>query len=863
MKVPEVYDLFDKIVEPFNLIASLYYAYPLTVLIESKNVDTIRFSQYFHNNEIYPTLLMNPIYDMSNITGRVNDMMNPMINSITNFFKHDSIEMLFEKHFNAQIVLKNYSYSEKISFISDVLLFISQFQNICKMSKKDIINTFNSTDSTLLSSSFVDLILFIIKFIDGYTENMPPLIIKESQETTDIIFSFLIICLFIAISIICVGFFLLYGSYTRLFQILFLLPKNEVSTLIQKLGKKKLSNMSTVKIDAIIKNNLNQLTVQAPPHTFLTFFEITFRIITLSVLLCVIFLAISYPYLHLMKNFITTSMKNLENSNNVLILPLYYFMIGSDIAQIVITDRFNFKPNMRNMLLKDAYNLTSTSFYERLPELTSDEKYPNFIPRSVFLDANTCNESKVYSLCLSQLGIAISGLTYSFEFINTLIDNQTIDDIQMINTIGFLMTSLTLTVPNMLHSIMDAFNNHSTTYVFTGAFIVFLHLFLTVFLIYATSYAVRNISNHSDFSKSIMSSVPSNVANDCYDALKELLKKNKKGIKTDDKPLEYLDILPAISDYLLLVDQYNNIIESTPSTSSVLLFDPIGMNMQTLIDRISLNDHYIQLPPVEETTLLLDVKVPNVNFHDSIDLLFKIIFMPLKRFEYNNIPISYACIIDDVTQHELLVMEMNNEANRVRILMTQFVPWQVASTLLTSDNFKTVIISKVITATFMIGNFDQLDIQEIKEIKQIIRLKLYSHPHLTFVGRSIQMFRVMNGMFDTNNIGYDDVMELINFSIELICHLNNEFPNLEVRNGVHITGPFFAAVIADLPPTFDIFGNTMSIGSLIAINSPPNQVNVSRQVYIEIIDNGFSVELVSEITRLNGKIVSVYKIVSI
>lgn len=866
-QVTKIWELYQRITKPFFTMAALLYAFPLTAATASGAVNRENLSQYFHNNVMYSTKFIDPIADVNDLLSRTSNYLPPMIHSFDEFPFPDEVNEFYTTTFNTSLLFANNTQSNQMSFIATLMLFITQFQNIADKNIDDIVNMFNTTEAERTVNTFIDLLTFLGDFLEKYTENLSERMTQSVISSTKIFFNVMYALFLFSIIVIIVSFVFLKKSYDKLYSILFALPKNEVSELMTKLGKKKSEHsISTSQLDCDLKYNLNQLSIQAPPHTFLTFKQIAVRSLLLPIVLSIIFLLLLHPALLLLKSNITISMANLKSTQSTTVTPLYYFIIGTDIAEIMIITMNNFTgvPNRKDQLLEELYNVTSKTYYDRIPTITYLEDFPSIISLDLFLNSNNCSEGQPYSLCLSMVGSILSTIAYSFDFDKKMIRNEPLDDLTRMNILGFVCTTVSLIVPKMADDIFDAIFVHTKMYLLTGDVSFFYNLFAMVFLYYASCFIMRNFSNRVDFSNSILSSIPIQVITECYGVFKEIQNQERKNGEIDEMLFESPETFQAITDIILLVDSDNIVIEATPATQSRLLFDPVGMTLQKLLLQIKPYQFEIQLPPTAVSSFHIDVRVPSADSPDAISLLMKINLLPLKKFEYNGKQIAYACIMDDETQHESLVMQMNNEANRVRMLMTQLVPYQVAGPLLASEDVQRLILSKVLTSSFILCGFENLNPLDIRTIQALIREQLNNHRKLTYMGRSVQMFRVLSGVFDTNNISFEEVMDIVTFAMDLMNSLRTEYPCIEFRCGIHISGPFFADVISkEQPPIYDLYGNSMSISSLIATNCPPNQVNVSRPVYIEIIDHGFEIGLVTEITRMNGEIISIYKIDSI
>lgn len=864
-RVTEVWQLYEKIVNPFFTFAALYFGFPISALLESNILNKTKLSNYFHNGDLFQSKLMNPVSDLRYLRAKTDDYIEPMIAAFDSFPFQKEVSPFYDETFEINLIFKNDTYDEKLSFVATLMLFMTQFEYILERPVDEMIQMFDSHDSVLTTASFVQILSFTAEFLENYTVVLSDKITDTLNEQTHRFFHFAYTMFFLSIVIIVIAFYYMYRSYSNLFAILFALPKNEVSNLMSKLGKKKSeTSLSTSRIDCDLRYNLNQLTIQAPPHTFMTFKHIAFRSILIPILLCLIFLALLYPSILMLRSNIRESMTNLKNARSITVTPLYYFLIGSDIAQEVLIYTKNFStPERIDELIDRIYDHTNVTYTERIPSITYLEEFPFLISIDLFLNSNDCSEDLPYSRCLSQVGVTLSMLAFSFDYVKCVLKNETIDETTKLNLFGFICTTISLIVPNMAEKTFTAVYEHTYSFRFIGILTVYYYTFAIIFLYQVMLFVVRKFSNHNDFSNAILSSIPINVITECYKAFKEVMKQKEKNNDVEEVLFESPETFQAITDIILLLDSDNNIIESTPSAQVRLMFDPIGMTMQQLLNQICPCQFAIQLPPYICTNFHLDVKVPSVACLEAITLILKVTLLPLKRFDYNHKTVSYACVMTDETQHEMLVMQMNNEANHVRMLMTQLIPWQVANILLGSQNYNTVILSKVLTASFFLCGFDTLTITDIREIQRLIREQLSRHVNLTYSGRSIQMFRVYGGVFGTNDISYEDVMDIVTFAMDLMTSLHSSFPNVEFRNGIHISGPFFADAISEIPPVFDLFGNSMAISSLIATSCPPDQVNVSRPVYIEIIDHGFKIELAAEITSFDNEIISIYRVVDI
>ena len=79
--------------------------------------------------------------------------------------------------------------------------------------------------------------------------------------------------------------------------------------------------------------------------------------------------------------------------------------------------------------------------------------------------------------------------------------------------------------------------------------------------------------------------------------------------------------------------------------------------------------------------------------------------------------IAYVVTLVDVAQRENLIAQINIEANKVKMLVTQLVPWSIAPNIVNGGEVQPAIIQKLTSMFFMIRSDGHINSSEIISIQ--------------------------------------------------------------------------------------------------------------------------------------------------
>ncbi|OHT06335.1 hypothetical protein TRFO_25606 [Tritrichomonas foetus] len=148
------------------------------------------------------------------------------------------------------------------------------------------------------------------------------------------------------------------------------------------------------------------------------------------------------------------------------------------------------------------------------------------------------------------------------------------------------------------------------------------------------------------------------------------------------------------------------------------------------------------------------------------------------------------------------------------------------------------------------------------EINKILNKIIKKYPSLTFHGRSVQVFRIISGLFPGNNSVNQEqnkelnVKELVEFSLEFIAKMKKKFI---VYNVIDYAGKVLVDVCKYPFPFLHCFGYNSHVSSSIAVASQPNQVNIDQNA-LEIL-NDLNIDItLNNIFYFGDKAVKTYRV---
>ncbi|OHT07401.1 hypothetical protein TRFO_24417 [Tritrichomonas foetus] len=864
-QVRNVWDFLRKVCDTTYPLYTPYMTETVIALQELGIVSKETFSYNIKNNQWFPSYLEDPKSDSIGLLMKALSESQKVYRLSEQLAYFCEIDFLFRTYPIYFFISENNETKE---------LMFSSYVNAYTVRALDRLDNFDDANyifefygsniSHISSKNMLGPLSHIISFFKDYPDIVSDYFTFEfsrkifAYETTATI---LLVVSFILQTISTV---LLYNLYNDFFMTLFVLPKITISQLIDKLGSRISAKFSS-KDDYgnNVKYNLTQLSYQEAPQSFTTSKRAFIFSIFFYLLVTIAFRLLYLPCTFLQKNYISKVLNNLNMASPELRIPFYLIVIAHHTFELIFIDKMGITPpnNYREELINSHMNLTSILYNDFLIYISDTTYLPPIHNANVFINTNECDViSKSPITCRS---IAVSSLFFAsqmFHFNSLVKEKKTIDDKTIETIIGSIFGIFCHMVPIVNNDLFMQFDNLYISYM-TGIIVIFLAYLLILFLYLELARQVfRRQLNDPDFTLSFLTSIPVQVL-----ANFSLMSKYNSGSETGESSGEIImamfeneNVIQYIVEMIILCDSENKIILSTPNAQSKLMVED-GTNMNDFLTKLSGFQPKIELPPDKPDEIHIDVRNSEIP-----PMFLKTTFTPIKKTEVNGRQVSYAVTMVDVSQRENLIIQLNIEANKVRMLATQLVPWRVAERLLNGVVVQPIILPKIISACFILKASDPLIQSDILMIQNSLRELMNQCDFLSFFGRSLQIFRIISGISSPNMPMIDQGVQSIHFSLNLIEIIGNISKaigkNIDVHCGMHLSGPFYADAIETSPPVYDAFGFSMTICESIALKGVPNKVNITRDVYELVFKQGFIITFENEIEVNNGTLMPIHMV---
>ncbi|OHS96558.1 hypothetical protein TRFO_37266 [Tritrichomonas foetus] len=826
------FQLFHTTTELLNYYSNTDCLIPYVVLAELGLVNITSISRYILNNDLYQTKLMNPRDDMKYCAERsyfVLDNLKSVLKLISN-------KTLFSsKNFIGSVLgINGQVLRTEMSFISFMELSEVQKYNLMNNSLSEYEKMLQGNDVLVSYQSNSQLIHYIVDTLLNITEWAPIFLENEALSVINITMNCLSIVAIFFFVLTVISSILLIRCYNRFFNLLISIPKINISSLISKLG---ISLPHSNQYDFKIRYDLTMLSYESPLSSYKSTNEALIYLILFNFLILFLTIICLLPmkenYLKdIRKCFYSLKEMKLKAS----LVPKLYSILNSLCLTVYLkkvgqTNSSNYEYFL-NILKKE----TDMSYSELTPYITQLDKIPIALG-NYFQNKKTDGYSIQNSF---QLMIIKLYCYYQTELLNITVNEEEI--------IGNVLRFISNVIPELsqvtFREMKDMISVNSKSEIFR----VYTFLLCQFAVFCLVDAFLCPLKNSKDFVTSLLSSVPVNITSLTEPDYEDTLAKTKGFLNSGD-------IFPKVKKYIFLVDFDGIIFKITEDAMIFFSIEQNELTIDELVDRIEKYPQDHTFPPPDGQPVFIDCRVPSKNSEIGQD-----VFLSMNFIDTQIDGASYAVVLDDISTVQTQITLLNEEANRVRVLMAQLVPWEIATTILTSDGLDLQVLPKIAVCSFFI----EANFEENKKIHEILKSMLAEYKGLTYMGRSITLFRIVSSLFDQKiKIPYSTDL-LVRFSLEFVEYIKNlateTGSKLQVRCAINIDGPFFSSIISDTPPFFNICGQEKDISLIICMNCMPNQVNISRKVYEAVFDLGYQILFENEIYSEGGEIIQAYSI---
>ena len=922
-------DMYETLMSLLYDISGSYFALSIYIPKSSIIHGPYNMRPYIVGDWIFSSYLSDPPNDIYDLMDDARNRLNAIIGKLEDFQLSDEVmQCLLETN---GFYVKVYAdiVEQEMSMIPFLNNYILQFTGPTILENPNLLEIFSESYVDLLDTNYLRAVEFITNTIDTLLRVEPILLNSELEDSKKRHISIIVVVAVVVLALSVTFHAILIKIQSETFFPLLSLSKTVISELIEKVGDTIALPSSLIKpLESDERYYIRQLSYPTPPSHYLTNFRLTFNYFIYVLILLTIYVVLFFPVFIIKQNANLEIANSITNSKTLLYLPYVLFEFGSEFLSYEVPIYHNISENIetrRNQVLDLLQQLNLEFSYP----LTNLSNMPEIYDSNKYFTEEQCNPS-INNTCLSFSNSLSYLLSYSFDslaneiLIEELHMNQSEIDFNSDNSFGvvgnlYFVSSFSFNniVFPFFKSLQDYYNFSNLVYfaLYTGAFVIF-------FLMMIISKLLRNrLIFPTNFSGAIISSIPLHVLN-TNEKILSVISKKKVNSKIGEKLINDPTIFDSISDILLLIDDDDEIAYATPSTSTKLQYD-LSDGLETKftsfmrnICGISFNDNYSTIDYRESSfdsrdttrdssevrdttsntnkqafnTLGININSIDNNIFDRIpptttesfpikitlsesgDSLFVCTLIPVNDFTYNDKQIKFACVLQDATYTNSLILRVNEEETQLHILISQLVPAPVTESLLKEGQFPAYTLDRSCVASFCITGIHSLKVKQISSIHKRIRALLNNYRDLTFIGRSCQHFRIISGVFSTMITIPEMANVIVNFSIDLmnaVSHLQDDFDIKEPVNlycCVHMGSLYLADVTKNSLQIFDLYGFQMNVSEIVMLKYPPNQVIITDSIYDVISTEEFDITYFSYISKSNGikyKLYSVEKHISV
>lgn len=761
------FNFFKLMVNVTNYFAGSEGMIPFIVAVESDIINSSEITKFVINSDFYKTSLLDPRQDAIYNAEITNSLFDHLKETLLTFFNSTFVNNLTKTTVCSEKIGNTF---HSLSFIPCLEVTRVKTESLINLQVNDLQKIMTSEESKKFFYSTLNLISYMSSYAYEMTDWIPPLLDEREVRINKSLMMIIYIVAFFSFVMSIISIFFLMRSYNHFFKSLVSIPKNEVSNLISKLGSSN-SRCSQYPLD--VRYNINLLSYKSPPSSFHSNKVVSFTLVIVDFVLILSAALFIIPLENSLLSCIRAAFVNMNEMKMETIVTSYCFRMYYSLNQVVY------------LLKTNQTNNENYQFFLNILKKTIDEAYTNLVsymancqPRVI---KNFYEKLLVNGYTLQNSFQIMSMILY--EFYSDL--NNGKDPSELNLAIGSVFRFMDNAVPALSNKSNDALyemklNNNKMKGL---RFFIYLTFLILVFVIVDT--ILRPFKNGS-----ALLSVPLSTI-----SLSE--PESDPSITTGNDLLNSKSIFPKLGQYIILVDKNNMIIKATEDTLLFFDIEPNTITIDQFVSRIEKyptehvfppeqiylqeelseqqNDHQKPKSQQEDEnqanfngpiTIFVDSRIPSIDSVNGQDIFLQFEFI---RTELDGS--SYAVIIDDLTINQAQIATLNEEANKLRMLMSQLVPWQVAPIILSSIPFQPHQIPKLALATFFIEN---ADLDENVRIHRYLNEGLQNYPNLTFLGRSVSSFQIATPLFDQNLNVAQFTNSLVRFSFNFVQHIKED-----------------------------------------------------------------------------------------
>ena len=847
-------------------IAGIYASHPILLLSYYDFINMTQLSRALLNNYLFETKMVEMYTDMRQILAKLVEIIPLVLSSFSHYNYNYLLDNLTSTITTVALtsfadpVRKNLTFSQYLSIIP------IRFEEQVNMDFPTLVSYFNnSLRITLLVQNSDNYLTTITEFLETFPSNAHSAVQDELNDTAFILEMIMLgfILVFSITTVILV--ISLFNGYSKLFEPLFLLPKVSISELIEKLSSKPAAESEEQErhhMDSQLAYNLKQLGYERPSQAFHTQRQSRIYFLAIIIFLICVLRIIIIPVIKTLSDDCENVFEGMKSAQIGFSLQITVLKALRDLVELIdrLTGGFTVPEDRNELLMERLFNNIVNMQYLLCNLSIEGISFPNLIDRNFYF--TSANDS--YQLINNFTFVnKISYLyTQTYIIINNFqaTGNLNRDSTQIV--LQLMLSAISHQVPDLMNDIFNRADESLQWMIDKCILYTCLMLFISfIFFVFIRFCPVFSIGN-GDFAQPLFASIPPRSIHTFHQYLgAENDERNREedphlamSIFNDDSTFQ------TIIDPLILAGSDGRIVSMSQSALQLFNIDsPPSMSLNDFLQKISSTPLDFQFPLTKPINFKFQMKGDD---ESSQAILFVNIF-PTQKFTTNGNTIFYGCLIEDITRLKILNDQLNYETIRVRILTVHLVPEIGLDTFLNNAPFKSVSIPKITIASFFIPTAAaNLDITLLTQ--EALRDALSSTPSVTFIGRTIQMFRVVSGL--TNNKIKDteaatDIILFAQHFMKNMIKIEQELQiPIDVRCGIHISGPYIVDIVSECPPVLELFGASIMISQQIAANAIPKHICISRDTYEAVFDQGFTISFEKEIKQVGGDEMSIHNV---
>ena len=862
------WSLFSSLTLTTAQMNNVYTLHTFLLLSHYDSVDFTMLANSMENNFLFDTKLADPYKDMDVLLTRLVSEVQVFMNDLETYNFPELVRPLNEETIDVTLTTFSGAFPRSMNFTQYLSLVIIRFREQANMDLETLISYFNNTNRiTLIVANWDSFLDTISTFLEDFYANAESYIVNLEKNRLiwfeggeAIALAVMIIVCGIIIAVIGI-------ERRKLFDPLLALPKVAVSELFEKLSSQhQNTEVNKAQLDNQTAYNLKQMSLEKPSQDFSTSIRSQGRTIGLFIVFVIIMKIIMLIITVESRVAADRAFEGLYAKLNAYQLQMVLQSMLRDWVELYDRELINMTvPENRNELLAERLANKTTQLRVYLNfwhEHCTDYSWtldPQFFVGDI---TNLTNSQFQYISFLDKIGyiyITTYGVLQSYE------KNGVLDKAKWELVLSALLAAITAHVPDLLFDSDTRAIENLTWMTDQGyllvAIMVGIGCLLMLLFIPISMFKIE----HKEFAVPVISSIPAASLQTFHQKLGASELGIEKRRDDDAMAMEIFKdktTFQTLIDPLLFMNVENKIIAFTPATISLFEIDSFEPNTVEFLEflngiRNSPNpnpDVELTLPPI----MRKDFDFVRVQ-KNGMKMLVIGRLIPVTKFKYQGHTIAYACTFEDATKLNSMIVQLNYEANQVRLLTAQLVTGPALPSFLDDIPFQPVMITKLAIASFIVTS-DGFTTDVIQAIQKAIRDVLHKYPRLLYFGRSVQLFRVVSGL-ESVMTPTEVATEVVNFAKDLIDRFKETKDiTASVRCGIHISGPFYGDVISEMPPIFELFGTSMSLSQEICAAAPSNHIVISRDVYESIFDQGFEITFEKEITTLAGESMSLHTV---